>query len=84
MCSYDTVPYSLIPFGLQNKVTTFCNNHDFERILLSFDLPTNKPTKCTLHTPKPSDNNGPNAPGYSLTVSNTDNVWDEASMSGYN
>ncbi|KAJ2032295.1 hypothetical protein IWW57_000293 [Coemansia sp. S610] len=84
MCSYDTVPCNAIPFGLQNKVTTFRGNRDFSRVLLGFDLPTNKPTKCVLRVPKPVDNNGPSAPGFALTVSNTDNVWDEASVCGYN
>ncbi|KAJ1671790.1 hypothetical protein GGF44_002602 [Coemansia sp. RSA 1694] len=84
LCNYDTVPCTAIPFGLQNKVTTFRGNRDFERVLLGFDLPTNAPTKCVLRIPKPVDNNGPNAPGFALTVSSTDNVWDEASVSGYN
>ncbi|KAJ2685252.1 hypothetical protein IWW39_004404 [Coemansia spiralis] len=44
----------------------------------------NKPTKCILCVPKPINNNGPSAPGFALTVSNTDNVWDEASVCGYN
>ncbi|KAJ2817015.1 hypothetical protein FBU31_006374, partial [Coemansia sp. 'formosensis'] len=46
LCNYDTAPCSAIPHGQENKVTASRGNRDSERILLGFDLPTNKPTKC--------------------------------------
>ncbi|KAJ2628387.1 hypothetical protein H4R22_003915, partial [Coemansia sp. RSA 1290] len=50
------------------------------RILLGFDLPLNTVQKCVLHIPPPTeaatDTTG-------VTVSVTDNIWDEATVNGY-
>ncbi|KAJ2726672.1 hypothetical protein GGI07_000395 [Coemansia sp. Benny D115] len=81
LCNNDTVPCSSIPQGLQNKVTTFKGNRDYTRILLGFDLPTNAPTKCVLKVPKAIDVAATD--GYQLTVTVTDDTWDEATVSGY-
>ncbi|KAJ1722358.1 hypothetical protein LPJ53_003226 [Coemansia erecta] len=81
LCANDTIPCSSLRFGLDSKLLTFRGNRDYERVLLGFDLPTNKPKKCVLRIPKPLEKASEN--GYALTVSTTDSFWDEATVSGY-
>ncbi|KAJ2372595.1 hypothetical protein IW150_004043 [Coemansia sp. RSA 2607] len=81
LCANDTIPCSSLRYGLDNKLMTFRGNRDYERVLLGFDLPTNKPKKCVLRIPKPLETASGN--GYALTVSTTDSFWDEATVSGY-
>ncbi|KAI8320528.1 hypothetical protein GQ54DRAFT_298560 [Martensiomyces pterosporus] len=81
MCNNNTVPCSSIPLGLQTKLTTFKGNRDYERVLLGFDLPTNHPSRCILRIPRPID---AASTEYALTATITDNIWDEATVSGYN
>ncbi|KAJ1822085.1 hypothetical protein LPJ56_001004 [Coemansia sp. RSA 2599] len=81
LCANDTVPCSSLRFGLDTKLLTFRGNRDYERVLLGFDLPLNAPTKCVLRVPPPLESAQPS--GYALTVSVTDDFWDEQSVSGY-
>ncbi|KAJ2658718.1 hypothetical protein IWW48_003866 [Coemansia sp. RSA 1200] len=78
LCQNDTVPCSSIPRGLDSSVIAFKGNRDYSRILVGFDLPTNKPSKCVLRIP-PATSDG----GYQLTVARTDDVWEEATVNGY-
>ncbi|KAJ2712801.1 hypothetical protein H4R19_002569, partial [Coemansia spiralis] len=54
-------------------------NRDYERILLRFDLPPTLPRKCVLHIPAVVGGTQ-----YNLTVTATDNSWDEATVDGAN
>ncbi|KAJ2851662.1 hypothetical protein IWW36_000985 [Coemansia brasiliensis] len=80
MCNNDTVPCSSIPQGLQNTLMSFRGNRDYERILLGFDLPLNNVQKCILHIPPPTE---AAADTTEVTVSTTDNIWDEATVNGF-
>jgi hypothetical protein len=80
MCDNDTL-CSAIPQGQQGRLVAFKGNRDYERILLGFDLPQRALVKCVLLIPKPIDNASADG-SYSLTVSLTDNDWDEVTVSG--
>ncbi|KAJ2715323.1 hypothetical protein H4R19_001269 [Coemansia spiralis] len=81
MCQSSTgsVPCNSIPQGLDRTLLSFKGNRDYERILLGFDLPPTLPSKCILHIPAAVD-----GAQYNLTVSATDNNWDEATVAGAN
>lgn len=81
MCWNDTVPCSSIRMGLESTLMSFRGNRDYERALLGFNLPTNAPQKCVLHIPKPKELGSEG--GYEVTVSSTDNVWQEDSVNGF-
>ncbi|KAJ1801047.1 hypothetical protein LPJ59_000606 [Coemansia sp. RSA 2399] len=81
MCQNNTVPCSSIPLGLDASLTTFKGNRDYRRVLVGFDLPTTKPSSCILRIPAPTS--GASGSGYQLTVVRTDDVWEEATVSGY-
>ncbi|KAJ1767066.1 hypothetical protein LPJ74_005571 [Coemansia sp. RSA 1843] len=84
MCQNDTVPCSSIPLGLDTSLTTFKGNRDYRRVLIGFDLPTNKPSSCILRIPAPTSNaSNTNNSGYQLTVVRTDDVWEEPTVNGY-
>ncbi|KAJ2768053.1 hypothetical protein IWQ57_003698 [Coemansia nantahalensis] len=80
MTCENNVPCNSIPMGLAPTVLSFKGNRDYERVLLGFDLPTSGlPRKCILHIPAAVD-----GARYNLTVSATDNDWDEATVTGAN
>ncbi|KAJ2716613.1 hypothetical protein H4R19_000545 [Coemansia spiralis] len=58
---------------------TGTGNRDYECILLGFDLPPTLPRKCVLRIPAVVG-----GAQYNLTVSATDNSWDEAIVAGAN
>ncbi|KAJ2696418.1 hypothetical protein FB645_006204 [Coemansia sp. IMI 203386] len=80
LCANDTIPCSSLKYGLDTKLLSFRGNRDYERVLLGFDLPLNPVQKCILRVPPPLESA---QDGYALTVSVTDDFWDEASVNGY-
>ncbi|KAJ2715322.1 hypothetical protein H4R19_001268 [Coemansia spiralis] len=81
MCqsSTGTVPCNSMPQGQQIMVQSFKYKGDYERILLGFDLPPVPLRTCILHIPAAMGGDE-----YNLTVSATDNNWEEATVSGAN
>ncbi|KAI8318438.1 hypothetical protein GQ54DRAFT_300339 [Martensiomyces pterosporus] len=66
--------------GQKENLITGKDDESEVRILLGFDLPLAKPTKCTLVIPRILSSVKVN---HTLTVSLTDNSWDELTANGF-